>query len=153
MRADTRCGAVFGRLRERYPDPSIYNRLCDLEWDTPVGPAKYFGGNVMIRVAASRLVEASSPHRGRGPRTGAAVAPARMGIKRIAGDMMLHDAAMFRFGQWWLRSVRSGHAYAEGVALHGSSPERHFVHEARSNWAWGLGLPSSSPCSPGRRED
>ena len=29
---------VCGRRRERYPEASRYNRLCDIEWDTPVGP-------------------------------------------------------------------------------------------------------------------
>ena len=28
---------VFGRLRERHPDASIYNALCDAEWDGPAG--------------------------------------------------------------------------------------------------------------------
>src|SRR5580698_8655221 len=28
---------VCGRRRERHPEASVYNRLCDLEWDTPVG--------------------------------------------------------------------------------------------------------------------
>jgi hypothetical protein len=32
--------------------------------------------------------------------------------------MTLHDAAITRFGQWWTRMVRSGHAYAQGAALH-----------------------------------
>ena len=27
--------AVCGRRRERYPTASIYNQLCDIEWDTP----------------------------------------------------------------------------------------------------------------------
>src|SRR5688572_22948402 len=27
--------AVSGRLRERHPERSIYNRLCDIEWDKP----------------------------------------------------------------------------------------------------------------------
>ena len=30
-------GVVCGRRRERHPERSVYNRLCDLEWDTPVG--------------------------------------------------------------------------------------------------------------------
>ena len=30
-------GAVCGRRRERYPEQSIYNWLCDREWDGPVG--------------------------------------------------------------------------------------------------------------------
>ena len=28
---------VCGRLRERYPERSIYNLLCDIEWDTTIG--------------------------------------------------------------------------------------------------------------------
>ena len=30
---------VCGRRRERYPEASVYNRLCDREWDTPLGAA------------------------------------------------------------------------------------------------------------------
>src|SRR5207253_11412444 len=26
-----------GRLRERHPEASVYNRLCDMEWDGPTG--------------------------------------------------------------------------------------------------------------------
>ena len=29
--------AVAGRLRERYPNRSIYNLLCDMEWNVPAG--------------------------------------------------------------------------------------------------------------------
>ena len=36
-RPDT--AVVCGRRRERFPEASVYNRLCDLEWDTPVGEA------------------------------------------------------------------------------------------------------------------
>ena len=41
---------VCGRLRERFPEQSIYNRLCDMEWDTPVGETKACGGIAMMRV-------------------------------------------------------------------------------------------------------
>ena len=34
---DAKVAVVCGRRRERYPERSIYNRLCDIEWDTPVG--------------------------------------------------------------------------------------------------------------------
>src|SRR5882762_4098126 len=43
---------VCGRRRERYPERSIYNLLCDIEWNTPVGEAKACGGDVMMRVEA-----------------------------------------------------------------------------------------------------
>ena len=32
-----RLAVVCGRRRERFPHQSIYNRLCDLEWNTPIG--------------------------------------------------------------------------------------------------------------------
>jgi len=62
-------------------------------------------------------------------------------ILRIDAEMTLHDMAMTRFGQWWKRSVRTGHAYAEGVARHGGPPERHFVRQLRSAYFWGLAVP------------
>ncbi|WP_366141552.1 glycosyltransferase family A protein [uncultured Paracoccus sp.] len=37
LAADPQLGVVAGRRRERFPEASIYNRLCDTEWDTPVG--------------------------------------------------------------------------------------------------------------------
>ena len=36
---------VCGRRRERFPERSVYNLLCDLEWDTPIGEAKACGGD------------------------------------------------------------------------------------------------------------
>jgi GT2 family glycosyltransferase len=65
-------------------------------------------------------------------------------IWRLDAEMTLHDAAMTRFGQWWKRTRRSGHAFAEGAALHGQPPERHCVRETRSALAWGLGLPAAA---------
>src|SRR5205814_2266860 len=59
-------------------------------------------------------------------------------IHRIDTEMTLHNAAMTRFGQWWTRNVRAGHAYAEGFAMHGGQPEHHWVREVRSNWFWSI---------------
>ena len=38
-------------------------------------------------------------------------------IWRLPEEMTLHDAAMTRLSQWWKRSMRGGHAYAEGASL------------------------------------
>ena len=35
--------AVCGRTRERYPQASVYNMLCDIEWDAPIGEAEACG--------------------------------------------------------------------------------------------------------------
>jgi hypothetical protein len=76
------------------------------------------------------------------------------GIERIAAEMTWHDAAMTEFGQWWKRSVRAGHAFAEGAHLHGAPPERHWTKESRRALFWGGILPTLTllglPLSQGR---
>lgn len=135
--------AVCGRRRERHPEASVYNRLCDIEWNTPVGPAKACGGDALLRVSALREVGGFNPGLIAGEEPELCVRLRERGwtVQRIDADMTLHDAAMTRFGQWWKRNVRAGHAYAEGAALHGGPPERHWVKEVRSNWFWGAVLP------------
>ena len=49
-------GAACGRLRERYPERSIYNWLCDREWERPVGEVRACGGIAMMRVNALEAV-------------------------------------------------------------------------------------------------
>ena len=65
-------------------------------------------------------------------------------IWRIDAEMTLHDAAMTSFSQWWRRTRRSGHAFAEGAALHGAPPERHCVAETRRALVWGAALPGAA---------
>jgi hypothetical protein len=136
-------GAVAGRLRERHPERSVYNWLCDLEWDRPAGEARACGGIVMVRVAA---LEAVGGYRGdliagEEPELCVRLRAAGWRIWRLPAEMALHDAAMTRFSQWWRRSTRSGYAYAQGAYLHGGSPERHWVWESRRASMWGVGLP------------
>lgn len=134
---------VCGRRRERFPEASVYNRLCDMEWDTPVGDAKACGGDAMIRVAALVVVGGydAAVIAGEEPELCVRLRQAGWKIRRLDHEMTLHDAAMIRFGQWWKRSTRAGYAYALGTAMHGKPPERHWVRETRSIWLWGLLLP------------
>jgi GT2 family glycosyltransferase len=136
-------GVVCGRRRERYPERSIYNLMCDIEWDTPVGEAKACGGDALIRADA---FEAVGGYRadliaGEDPEMCVRMRAAGWRVWRIDADMTLHDAAMTSFSQWWKRNLRCGYAYAQGAMLHGAPPERHCVREARSAWYWGLGIP------------
>jgi GT2 family glycosyltransferase len=135
---------VCGRLRERFPDATVYNRLCDLEWDTPVGEAKASGGVAMMRAEAFREVGGFDPEVIAAEDDEVCLRLRRRGWKvyRLDAEMGLHDAAMTRFGQWWRRAVRAGYAYALGAHLHGAGPERHFVRERRGVWAWGFALPA-----------
>lgn len=134
---------VCGRRRERHPEASVYNRLCDHEWDTPVGPARACGGDAMMRLDALRAVGGydATLIAGEEPELCLRLRCAGWKVERLDAEMTWHDAAMTRFGQWWRRTVRAGHAYAEGAALHGAPPERHWVRETRRALIWGAVLP------------
>lgn len=134
---------VCGRRRERFPDRSVYNLLCDMEWDTPVGETKSCGGDALMRIDA---FERAGKYRddliaGEEPELCVRLRAAGWKIWRLGEEMTLHDAAMTRFGQWWKRTLRSGYAYAEGAHLHGGPPEMHRVKETRRIWIWSLGIP------------
>ena len=43
---------VCGRRWERNPNVSIYNYLCDIEWDTPIGEAPPVGGTLWLEHSA-----------------------------------------------------------------------------------------------------
>ena len=146
---------VCGRRRERYPEATVYNYLCDVEWNTPVGDANSSGGDALMRADAFAAVGGFNPGliAGEEPELGVRLRGAGWRIHRLDHEMTLHDADITRFSQWWTRARRSGHAYAEGAAMHGGPPERHWVKEARRAVMWGLVLPmvaiAASPLTRG----
>jgi GT2 family glycosyltransferase len=135
--------ATFGRRRELFPERSIYNRLCDKEWDTPIGEVSACGGDVMMRVSAFRAVEGFRDGLIAGEEPELCVRLRALGWKiwRLDHEMTRHDAAMLHFHQWWLRQTRSGYAFAQGAYLHGRRPERHWVWESGRALLWGIGFP------------
>lgn len=140
---DPAVAVLCGRRRELHPEASIYNRLCDLEWDGPPGRVLSCGGDALMRVAAVRSAGGFDAGiiAGEEPELCFRLRAAGWQIERLASEMTRHDAAMTRFSQWWRRALRAGHAYAECWALHGRSPERFCAREMRSIVAWGLALP------------
>jgi cellulose synthase/poly-beta-1,6-N-acetylglucosamine synthase-like glycosyltransferase len=135
---------VWGLRRERHPDRSVYNLLCDIEWeDYPLGETKYCGGDALIRVDALRQVDGYRPELICGEEPEMCVRLRQHGwrIWHLNEPMTIHDAAMYRFGQWWRRSLRGGYGFAQAAALHGAPPERHGVLESRRAWIWGFGIP------------
>mgnify|MGYP000959921881 CR=1 FL=1 len=135
--------ATCGRLREIAPEASIYNRMIDHEWDTPLGQTRACGGIAMMRRAPFQEAGGFRPDliAGEEPELCVRLRQAGWQIWRLDAEMARHDAAIHRFGQWWRRRRRTGYAYAEGVALHGAPPERHNVAQMRRSIAWGLVLP------------
>jgi GT2 family glycosyltransferase len=141
--ARTDVAIVTGRLTERHRDASIYNALCALEWERPVGEIPACGGIFMARVTALREVAGFRDDLRAGEEGELCVRLRGRGWKvwSLAQPMASHDAAMTRFSQWWKRATRAGHAYAEGAAMHGHAPERHCVRDCRRIWFWGLVVP------------
>jgi glycosyltransferase involved in cell wall biosynthesis len=135
--------AVCGRRRERYPEQSIYNLMCDIEWNTPIGDAKACGGDAMFRVKAFNQVEGyrNDLIAGEEPELCVRLRASGWKIMRLDSEMTMHDAAITKFSQWWKRNVRSGYAFAEGAYLHGAAPNKHWVKESRRAMIWGLLIP------------
>ncbi|MCC7147541.1 MAG: glycosyltransferase [Phycisphaeraceae bacterium] len=142
LEADPKLAAVCGRVRERHRGASIYNRLCDMEWDGPVGEVNACGGNAMMRVAAVLEVGGFNPNliAGEEPELCLRLRAKGWRIQRLAAEMVLHDADMTRFSQWWRRAVRGGYAYAQSAAMHARTGDRPGVRESLSIWFWTVGL-------------
>jgi GT2 family glycosyltransferase len=135
---------VCGRRRERFPSVSIYNQLCDLEWNTPVGEALASGGDMLVRTEAFEAVGGFRPQLIAGEEPELCVRLRERGWKiwRIDAEMTLHDAAMKHFSQWWARTVRCGFAYAEVSMLHRRSPQGVWRRETARAILWGGLLPA-----------
>lgn len=132
---------VCGRRRERFPENSVYNRFCDIEWDTPVGPAKACGGDVLMRVDA---LAAAGGFRedliaGEEPELCLRLRRAGGGIDRIDAEMTQHDAAILHWGQWWRRNVRGGYGAMDVVTRLGKGPDTPFLFLSKSARTWTVG--------------
>lgn len=146
LRERPEVAVVCGRRRELHPEASIYNELCDMEWDTPVGEARSCGGDALMRCSAFDEVGGFNPRliAGEEPELCVRLRQSGWKIERLPLEMTLHDAAMYRFPQWWRRCVRAGFAYAEGAHLHGAPPERHCVPQLRRTVLWGGCVPAAT---------
>jgi GT2 family glycosyltransferase len=135
--------AVTGRRREQHPEATLYNRLADLEWDTPIGPRKWCGGDVLMRAEAFADVGGYDPQLIACEEPELCFRLRALGwiILRIDAEMTLHDANITRFGQWWKRSTRTGYAYLQAAALHRGEPGPFLHREIRSAIIWGVGFP------------
>ena len=139
--------AVCGRRRERYPEASLYNRLCDMEWDTPMGEALGCGGDLLMRADAFEFVGGFRPELVAGEEPELCLRLRLKGWKiwRLDRDMTLHDAAMKRFGQWWRRAIRSGYGSAAVYWLHHATivpGPALYGRETKSAIFWGGILPA-----------
>lgn len=141
LQADSTLAVVCGRRRERHPEATIYNRLCDLEWDTPIGPADACGGDALFRIEA--LLGAGgycdTAIAGEEPELCFRLRQLGWKIERLDAEMTLHDADITHLKQWWQRHKRAGHAYAANLRRH---RQAEFMQaQVRSAFSWGFTLP------------
>lgn len=141
---DASLAVVCGRRREMFPFASVYNRLCDQEWNTEVGRTAACGGDALYRAKAFDQVGRFDPSliAGEEPELCFRLRAAGWDVWRLDAEMTMHDAAMTRFSQWWKRARRSGFATAEGWMMHGRSPERYRQREMLRILVWGIFLPA-----------
>nr|WP_207786038.1 glycosyltransferase [Altererythrobacter segetis] len=144
LERNPQAAAVCGRRRERHVDASIYNRLCDDEWNTPIGEAEACGGDVMMRAEAFKGAGGydAALIAGEEPELCARLRDRGWQIWRLDASMTVHDAAMERFSQWWKRALRSGYGYAQ--VWHKTRSARSGGLYGRELWravVWAIGVP------------
>jgi GT2 family glycosyltransferase len=137
-----KAAVVCGRRRELAPEHSIYNRLVDLEWDTPIGEAIACGGDSVIRAEAFEAVGGFDPTApaGEEPELCQRLRKESWTVWRIDAEMSRHDLGMTRFRQWWRRQYRSGYNGLD-VLTRFPGEDRLFEKDLKRSRLWGIGWP------------
>jgi cellulose synthase/poly-beta-1,6-N-acetylglucosamine synthase-like glycosyltransferase len=99
-----------------------------------------------MRAAAFRRVGGFRPNviAGEDSELGVRLKLAGYRVLKIDQPMARHDAGMSRFGQWWRRAVRGGHAIGQRFELNGRTALRDCSRERKSTLFWGCALPLAS---------
>jgi GT2 family glycosyltransferase len=142
------CAIVVGHLSERFPERSIYNRLCAIEWRSPPGVMtnmNHLGGIMAVRISSFRSAGGFNLDAiaGEEPDLGARLLAAGQSIIKIDAPMASHDADMLTFRQWWKRAVRGGHALAYRWLRSGRTGPARESREILSDLFWAVGLPAA----------
>ena len=142
---EEKTAVVFGRLKERFPERSIYNAMCNREWDVEIGKVRACGGNAFIRTDALIQTQGYNDQLIAGEEPDLCLRMRFLGwsIIRIPGEMGLHDASILKFSSWWKRTKRSGHAYAEHVFIHRRQADPDWIRSLFSMLFWAFFLPAS----------
>jgi cellulose synthase/poly-beta-1,6-N-acetylglucosamine synthase-like glycosyltransferase len=132
---DPSIAGVFGDRREMRTGDSVYNALFDLDWNTQPGFTLYFGGDALVRREALEAVDGYNERliAGEEPEMCRRMRERDYRILHVAEPMTRHDLAMHTFAQYWRRSLRTGHAYAEVSALYSNTTDPLWSAESRRN--------------------
>jgi len=113
--SDREIAVVWGHRRELYPERSIYIRTLDLDWIYAAGKTPYCGGDALFLRDVLAQVNGFDETliAGEEPELCRRIAALGYSILHVDRPMTGHDLAIHRWSQYWRRSTRAGHAFAE----------------------------------------
>ena len=132
---DPEVAVVWGHRRELYPEKSIYIRVLDLDWIYRPGFTLYCGGDALFRqsILAATGGFDETLIAGEEPELCRRIAALGFKILHIDHPMTGHDLAITHWRQYWKRSTRAGHAYAEVSQRLDASGQTFWAAETRRN--------------------
>ena len=112
---DPRVAVVYGHRREIHPGQSVFNRVLDLDWISPLGLSDFCGGDALMRRAVLEDVDGYDAGliAGEEPEMCQRMRAKGHAILHVDRPMTGHDLAMTRWSAYWRRAFRTGYAYAE----------------------------------------
>jgi glycosyltransferase involved in cell wall biosynthesis len=139
---DGKVAVVWGHRREISPSCSLYNRVLDLDWMYAPGWTEFCGGDALFRrhVLAGAGGFDETLMAGEEPELCRRILGMGYKILHVDRAMTGHDLAMTRFGQYWRRAARAGHAYAEVAERFRGTKNPFWLGETRRNRVRALGL-------------
>jgi GT2 family glycosyltransferase len=139
---DPTLAVVAGRRRERGARQSVFRRLMDIEWNTPVGELDACGGDAAMRVRAFRELGGFEPSlpAGEEPELCHRLRSRGWRIVRLDAEMTSHDMGEAAAGPWWRRNVRHGYA-AQDMARRFPEAAGPYRRQILSAWTWGAVVP------------
>jgi glycosyltransferase involved in cell wall biosynthesis len=133
--SDPEIAVVWGHRRELYPKRSIYIRTLDLDWVYAAGKTEYCGGDALfLRDVLARVNGFDETLiAGEEPELCRRIAALDYSILHVDRPMTGHDLAIHRWSQYWKRSTRAGHAFAEVSDRFRSTGQSFWAEESKRN--------------------
>ena len=146
---DAAIAIVWGHRRELHPERSLYNRVLDFDWIYPPGLTQFCGGDALMRRGVLEQMGGFDEGliAGEEPELCRRILGAGYRILHIDKPMTGHDLAMTRFGQYWRRATRAGHAFAEVSARFEQTAQPFWTEEVQRNRTRALVLVLWALCS------
>jgi len=130
LEADVSLAGVEGALRERSPEASLYDAVCELDWPSTPGEIDYVGGNGLYRAEPLHEVMGFHPDMrlGEEPELGVRLRARGFRMRHLDVPMARHDLELFSLEEYLGRACTGGKACAS-VVLATGGPRRGYWSE------------------------